>query len=478
MAKNKAVVAKALRALAKTNGPSFVIASEEPELKQVEMAAFKCNACNVPFRAVAGTQPFCVTCGSEDVIDEEIPAEDDFVFPETDDEMSAIQCSSCGTHNLITDKLATAFAGNLHCVTCGEDVEFMAGEGDTSENEGDEVVLEGEDDLLAVEDVAAESSEGEETEESEQSEGEDLIDDTEEEAEFEGDVDNDGDIDAEDFEAVEEESVGEESARIKLLTVAKKGELSFELSGSKLTAYIGDTPVATLQKETAGENAGVMHSTTFTQAVKHTARSMGVERALAHFGFKPLFITVPVNKFVNMKAEAKISGERAKIEEQAKTFKDDFRHCLQIASAGLNKRFFKNQDNALKAALFDELSALNIRNPAKVIDKVFAAHSDSYHSTLIALATDLLGKDANVRNQIAEAVGCANYQAAEMDEVDMLDEESEGEDVSVEETLESAGVRRKSVTASTARGDAAKTAPQFISAAAAEIRKQNGGRIF
>lgn len=470
MAIKKATVAKVL-ALAKKDGPSFVIASEEPKYTQVEMAAFNCKTCKVPFRANAGTMPFCVTCGSDDVISEEIPADDEFELPEGDEDLAAIQCASCGMHNLITNKLVSAFAGNMNCVTCGEDIEFMAGDG-SDVIETDDIVgdAEGEDDLLAVEDIV------EETEDD--SAGTDLVDDTEEEAEFEGDVDGDGDIDAEDFEEVEEtegfetDSAGNESATVKLLTVAGKGDLTFELAGSKLTAYIGKTPVATLSKEVAGENAGVMHSTSFAQAVKHTAKQLGVDRALAHYGFKPIYVKLPVKKFVDDKAEAKIKAERAKLESQSKSMRAELMQGLQIAAAGLNKRFWKNKDNAIKASLFDELSALNVRNPAKMIDKVFAAKSDEYHTALFELATEILAKPVEVRNQIAEAIGIANYQAAEIDDVE-VDELDENSDVSVEETLESAGVRR-TVTAS----NKSKTAPQFIASSVAEVRSLNGGRLF
>lgn len=464
MANKKAVLAK-LQSLAKTHGPVFVVASEEPKLEKVEMAAYKCD-CGTQFRAIAKTQPFCITCGSDEVIEDEIPADDSFALPSDDSQMSSIQCSACGTHNLIDDNVAKAYSGQAHCVTCGEEIEYMAedlsGDEDFS-TDSDDVILgdTGDGDLLETEEIqsADETTETETTEDVEDDVSTDTTDKTDDTESSEG----------EDGEASEDSTDAGETASVKLISVAKAGELSFELSGDKLTAYIGATPVATLDKAKAGENASVIHSGSFAQAIVHTAKRNGAEKALAHYGFELISVDVPVPTFVKDKAEATIKGEREKLVAAVKTLRNDFRQSLQIAAAGLNKSFFKNKTNVIKAALFEELAALNIRNPAKPIDKVFAAHSDAYHGVLLAIAEELMDKPADVRNQIAEAIGVSNYQVAQDEEMELSeDDDADGEDVSVEETLESAGVRKI----------AGSKQAQVVTATIADIKKANGGRLF
>lgn len=491
MAQKKAVLAK-LKNLAKNNGHIFVIASEEPKLEKAEMTAYKCTGkeCGTKFHALAGMQPYCITCGSDEV--DEDSDESSFELPADDSEMSAIQCSACGTHNILDDEVAQAYSGNINCVTCGSEVQYQVAapadaSGDAAQKPfdnslGDEEPKTGADSNVGTETVKGpDDNAGEnsvmETKEVTSAEGDKSATDEKSDAGEKSDVEDDvsggsdgGKEKSEDSEKSETTESSGETASVKLITVAKTGELSFELSGDKLTAYVGTTPVATLEKAKAGENAGVIHSNSFAQAIKHTAKQQGVERALAHFNFDLISVDLPIPAFVQEKAEAQIKGEREKFETATKSLRSDYRNSLQIVSAGLNKSFFKGKGNVLKAALFDELAATGVRNPAKIIDKVFAAHSDAYHTLLLEMAEDMMGKNAEARKQIAEAIGVANYQVAEMDEESEDSEESsENDGGSVEEKLESAGLRKtkhfnspSSVVASTIK----------------EIREGNGGRLF
>ncbi len=238
-----------------------------------------------------------------------------------------------------------------------------------------------------------------------------------------------------DEDADDEDADGSETASICLVNTVK-GQLTFEAAGNKLTAYIRETPVATLTREEAGENAGVLSSETFAQAIAHTAQTMGAVRALEHFGFKLIKAKLPVTAFVNNKVSENTRKALSKIRKNNRGFQKKLAHAMQIASAGINKSFFKDSRNPIKEALYAEMQAAGISNPARIIDKVFASKGDAYHKELFAKATELMKKPHEIRNQLAEAIGDSNYQSA-----DEGDEECSEDSQDLNSTLENAGIR-------------------------------------
>ena len=562
--------ARKLKSLAASHGPVFVLASSQPVIKRGEMANFRC-ACHTRFMAYAGkAQPFCVVCGSEDV--EQVGEDSDFQFPRDDENVASVQCPSCYTTNIMMASVATALAGKLHCVTCGEGVNYIPPEipnqydyedtspfenseyeddgllsmadlenSDEDEDDGipeddsdleeaavrvfasldtgldenededeDDGIPEDDSDLeeaavrvfasldtgldedLSYEDLDADEpalsdfdDEDDYDENSEEADfdDEDDYDENSEEADFDDEDADDGEIDEDysddtdtadlddedsdlnimenseeadpidlegfddlnlnetsdladlDEDADDEDADGSETASICLVNTVK-GQLTFEAAGNKLTAYIRETPVATLTREEAGENAGVLSSETFAQAIAHTAQTMGAVRALEHFGFKLIKAKLPVTAFVNNKVSENTRKALSKIRKNNRGFQKKLAHAMQIASAGINKSFFKDSRNPIKEALYAEMQAAGISNPARIIDKVFASKGDAYHKELFAKATELMKKPHEIRNQLAEAIGDSNYQSA-----DEGDEECSEDSQDLNSTLENAGIR-------------------------------------
>ena len=610
---------KKLKALAASSGPIFVLASTQPAIKRGEMASYKCQ-CHARFMAYASQAPFCVVCGSEEV--EQVGEDsDDFNFPKDDENVASVQCPHCYTNNIMLSSVASVLAGKMHCVTCGEGVEYIApdmpddyvysdpstflnnesdnslldtadldddedvdfsksfgddddegtelgeldqdensdddvpeddsdlqmaaikviarldeeeetsdnlenseeadldGDGDTEESDDDDDVPEDDSDLQMAairviagldsgmpEDISDEDMDSLEPETSEDAmfgNDEEFSDDNlenSEEAEFENSDDNlenseeaefdddgneitenleddegegantdigsefsdetsEGELASDEGSDIEggEEYTGEgddlddagdfekpEAAKFKMVATVS-GNLSFQSTTDSLIALVRNVPVATLTKEKAGENAGLLHSESFAEAIRHTASQLGKEKALAHYGFDLISVRLPVSSFVKKQVARKVKAAVTKVDSKTKGYSKKLNHALQIASAGMNKSFFKGSSNVLKESLYRELEAAGLRNPAKVIDKVFAARADEYHQALFEKAYELMNMTPEVRNQLAAAIGDSNYQG-----VENSDEESE-DDRDLNNTLETSGVRptKKQETAST-----------------------------
>lgn len=476
----------------------FVYAGLTREVdNNMEMAAFHCVKCATEFAAIKGTSPYCVTCGSESVEEDDAQNLDVETYEDADEELASITCHSCNTHNIVKLETASVLGSSMHCVTCGENIDFQspdelededleideleeaAADSDADDLDADEI----ESDEDEMEEAAAESDEEELEEDDydaamekleketarlkrkaeilaadeEESDDENLKDDfadaeesddveeaatdsDEEEKEYESDLDAEeleedaaADSDEEELEEEEVEDVEEEA----LASLVGDGEFSLDRVNDVIVASINSLPVATLSKENAGENKAIFHSAEFSSAIKHTVKKYGVQKGLENFNFALAKVKIPVSNIVKNRVTASVEKETARVEKQLAAMTQDFEQCFGIAMAALNKGFFKNKTNPLKQGFVAQLTTAGLRNPAKLVDGVFKTSANDMTIAAFELAKELMTKSLQYRNEIAEAVGEANYQENESDT-----DENNVDDENLENRLEGAGLRR------------------------------------
>lgn len=491
----------------------FVYASPTPSVdKSAELSAYKCGKCNTEFAALAKTEPFCITCGDEDVYEDNEQVLDVEEYEDPDTELASIPCSDCNTKNIVKLTTASVLGAQVHCVTCGSAINFQApvvAEMDDESGMDDETndalhdsfedTLE-EDDLTGAEDIEGvdangdESSDGENAEGGEDLEGADEGEGEPEEAngdespegaegepsddagEPEGSESNDAEGEGDEDEGSEggededlEEIDFEEETLAKLVG---EGSLSLDRVGDVLVASINSLPVATLARSDAAEYANVFHGAEFATAIRHTVKQVGVEKGLSQYGFAFASVKVPVKEIVTKRVTAKVQAEIATLNSRSETLAADFEQAFGIALAALNKNFFKGETNPLKTAFVDMLTTANVRNPARQVDAVFQAHGDAMNRAAFELAKKLLGKSVEHRNEIAASVLDSNYQV-----IASAEEETDG--TSFERRLEGSGmknVQKKKEQASTVTQKPAATLE--VSSVLDRARKLGGGRIF
>jgi len=356
-----------------------VIASTAAEMRNdTELATYTCSSCgSAPFAVNASITPFCVHCGSDAV--EKVDVSPD-KLPK-DDELSAIICPDCGTHNIMSDTSAAALAGVMSCVVCGSEISY-----DTSP-------------LVASDDIDIEVDDEDEDED------EDTFGDLEEELEDEEEASDDG------FEEEEAPIIATKSKSLVDLVSAStddKGSV-VRLTDSTILAFVGDVCVARLDKNDKNKHHEIFDHDSYIQSIATSIDENGLDKTLEEFDFNVTTVDVDPEQLKLHETEKAVQTAKAAVMEQASTLREEMRQCLSIAAVGLNKGFWKDATHELKAALYSEMQTAGIRNPASIIDKVFASTSDEHHSTLFEVAFDLLDKPVDVRNSLAEAVGNVNY---------------------------------------------------------------------
>ena len=294
-------------------------------------------------------------------------------------EATYLVCSSaeCGAHILASDSVD-------ECPACHSDVvepesnptEVVAAEQCNSDDESSEE--EGEDDS---------------TLELANDDGSVLEEDTEE-----LDAMNDMDQD----EEGEEES--DSSAKLDV-------SYSSSVAGqARWTAFYKGVPIAMASKSSVGQNADMFDTPKFGHAVLATAKVSGVRKALKELGFSAIKHSVSVSKVVRNMVEKQVADKQLAIASEQQEFKDRFLAALATAAVGLNRGFFVDQKNPIKGSMWNAMSAAGIRNPESLIDSAFKSHSDAYHKTLFALASDLVAKPAEVQESLSKAIHGIQYQ--------------------------------------------------------------------
>lgn len=169
-------------------------------------------------------------------------------------------------------------------------------------------------------------------------------------------------------------------------------------------------------------------SNQFQDVVSASMQQKGLRKGLVQSGFvlakvKLAAASKATAKVVKAKVEAQVN---AKLEALAR--KDQaMEQCLAIAAVGINRRFFKNSENQLKASLETEFQRLGVRGAGNVIRAMFAQHGVSYAKSILTLANKISAMPEDVRNQYAEALDLTNDDDFDV-AADMEDDESEDMD--------------------------------------------------
>ncbi len=472
MLKKKSVIERASVLNSNEEG-AMVLAATQPALTgKEEIAAYVCQACNAEFASNQDSEPFCVNCGSAHVhAAEENPLPE---VPQTDDDLVAVQCRNldCETFNVVHASVARNLSGIMHCVTCGSvlayDNEFNDG-GDTPAdtrptegtpgtpadtrppegNPGTPADTRPEDGKSQVDVVHA----GEKRP-WRQLGGEDFDFDDEPEMSAPGDqqqqqqqqgdpddvdvslvtpLDNDPATEqsSEPSEPVEPDAVQVDDTvpacdiamTLASVVLANHKTPTFEVAmvGESMYAMLQGVHVATLARETAGENADVIHTAAFARAVKQSVQTAGFKPTMKQFGFKAVMLKFPQDKVNAAVVEKRVKETAGKYSERAAEIREDFEQCVALAASGLNRNFFTKRQNVLKKGFQSALAAAGVHSPERLVAGVFDRYGDDYHRELFAVASDLMSKSVEVRNELAAAiqqVSPAAQLAGEQDEQD------------------------------------------------------------
>jgi len=113
------------------------------------------------------------------------------------------------------------------------------------------------------------------------------------------------------------------------------------------------------------------------------------------------------DRFVK-EAKASFDGDRKKL---LASFKQDFRNCINIVSAGMSKNFYPDMGNALKEHMFTNLRTVGLPEQTAIscVEKSFAEGSAAYFDSLFEKAEEYMNLSTDARKEIAAAISSGAY---------------------------------------------------------------------
>ena len=457
---NKPLSKKAARIAetAKKAGGMFVFATRDPALMDASdvsavLSKFKytehaCTDCGHTFNAVAakGLQYHCSSCGSGNTKAGSTIAKLDVP---SDDKLTLVTCGSCSTHNILPGDVV-ASVSQLNCSACGHEMNYKTPEKAAAPEkaDADEMPMNDMDPITDLDDMDLVEIDDDDDDIAEDDSCDELFDDEEataattEEAAPPSDgqppaaiedtgmkgtptPDSDANSDAR-HKAVENMTQdGGLDIEVNMMDVVTERPtpnvspdtapaapaIAFVYLGKTMNVAVGNTIVASLTPELAGDNAELMFQKNFQLAVKHSIETLGLKEGLSTYNFEFAKFKVKAGPEIDKLVKAGVAGEQSKVTAGLDKMAADFSQATDIAAAGFAQNFWKNRQDPVKAALVTELVAAGFKagSAEKLVDRVFAAHGVAQLREVISLARELAAKPVEARNGLAEAINLSKY---------------------------------------------------------------------
>jgi hypothetical protein len=154
----------------------------------------------------------------------------------------------------------------------------------------------------------------------------------------------------------------------------------------------------------AAGHGDVYLSEQFQEVVGVEMAKHGLRAGLKSMGFRMSTVNVAKAELINKRVEAKVKQVTAAVRRTSHAQSEAFEQCAAIAAVGINRQYFKDTHNELRAALEEELQAAGVRGATKLVRNIFASKGVAYAKAIVTLATKLQAMPEATRNQFAAAL--------------------------------------------------------------------------
>ena len=235
------------------------------------------------------------------------------------------------------------------------------------------------------------------------------------------------DFDDGDEEDEEMESDSKTSVKVNMLEALSSAgvalnaadiQLSFvEASGkqpARWFAYHNGTPIAQASQASMSSAVGeesahaMFNSPRVPRAFAHVASEKGVSAAIDELGFSSMSMDVDVSNVMQARAQAeadqKVANVTAEVESHCDEYRDRMTAALSTALVGIQRGFWRNENNPVISQLVTSLSSAGFANPEPLVAQAFANQGESLFKTVMAKALELMQKPVEVQNELAASI--------------------------------------------------------------------------
>ncbi len=242
------------------------------------------------------------------------------------------------------------------------------------------------------------------------------------------------------------------------------GDVAFASFGTRLMVVKANRIIAsmTARMAKASGREDVYLTDQFQEVTASELGKKGLRRGLKTMGFALAKVNVAKTNVVNARVQLEVTKTTAAVRKVAASKEAAFQQSLTIAAVGINRRYFNEQPNELKAHLEAELQRAGVRGGSKMLQRAFASFGPAYAKSIVELANKISAMPQESRDGFVAALDLTSDDM-DMPEEDVIpvgseeevfggegdegDDDGEFEDDTLEATLATAGVARRVVKA-------------------------------
>lgn len=183
-------------------------------------------------------------------------------------------------------------------------------------------------------------------------------------------------------------------------------DVVFANVGTSVKVIKANRIIASMNKTVAARHGheDMYMSEQFATVTEIEMAKHGVRAGLEKMGFVLATVNLGKAEVLNKRVEAKAKKITAAIRAEAEAQFDVLEQALAIAAVGINKGFFKNHTNELRAALETELSAAGVRGHQKMLASVFATKGIEFAKAILTVAKQVAMMPAETRANFVQAL--------------------------------------------------------------------------
>jgi hypothetical protein len=183
-------------------------------------------------------------------------------------------------------------------------------------------------------------------------------------------------------------------------------DVVFANVGSSVKVIKANRIIASMNKVVAARQGHeeMYLSEQFAMVTEIEMAKHGVRAGLEKMGFVLATVNLGKADVLNKRVEAKAQKLTAGVRAEAEAQFDVLEQALAIAAVGINKGFFKNQTNELRAALDTELSAAGVRGHQKMLASVFATKGIDFAKAILTVAKQVALMPVETRANFVQAL--------------------------------------------------------------------------
>lgn len=215
---------------------------------------------------------------------------------------------------------------------------------------------------------------------------------------------------AEDSEVMEEPAMAPGGDDMAILDVDgaddDPDDCVFANNGMSVLVLKANRVIATMSKKVAVKagHADFYLGEQFQEVTAVEMSKHGVRAGLRKMGFVLATVNVGKAEILNQRVAAKAKKLTAGVRAEHNARAEVLEQCLAIAAVGINRQYFKDTRNELRAALIEELETAGVRGADRLVRRVFASKGVEYAKAILTLATKLTNKSDEVRAEYVEAL--------------------------------------------------------------------------